>query len=100
MYLRGEHISSLAYMTAHDQAIAEGVEMDCEEISGSDTGDNKNLAVVFGVTALILFAIVNGLISLGATLLENALIAAGGIFSLGFGLITCGRCVGRHSVSA
>lgn len=85
MYLRGEHISSLAYMTAHDQAIAEGAEMDSEETSGSDTGHNKKLAIVFGVPALILCAIVGVLIVLGATLLENALIAAGGIFSLGFG---------------
>lgn len=59
--------------------------MDSKKTSGSDTGHNKNLAIVFGVTALILFAIVIVLIALGATLQENALIAAGGIISLGFG---------------
>lgn len=59
--------------------------MDSKKTSGFDTGHNKNLAIVFGVTALILFAIVIVLIALGATLQENALIAAGGIISLGFG---------------
>lgn len=59
--------------------------MDSEENSGSHIGHNKNLAIAFGVTALILFAIVGVLIAFGATLQENALIAIGGIISLGFG---------------
>lgn len=60
-------------------------EMDSREPSNSHTGHDKNLAIVFGVTALILFAIVGVLIALGTTFQENALIAVGGIVSLGFG---------------
>lgn len=59
--------------------------MDSKETSESKTGHNKNLAIVFGVTAIILFTIVGVLIALGATLQQNALIAIGGIISLGFG---------------
>jgi len=59
--------------------------MDSKETSESKTGHNKNLAIVFGVTAIILFTIVGVLIALGATLQQNALIAIGGITSLGFG---------------
>lgn len=59
--------------------------MDSKETSESKTGHNKNLAIVFGVTAIILFAVMGVLIALGATLQENALIAVGGLISLGFG---------------
>lgn len=59
--------------------------MDSKETSESKTGHNKNLAIVFGVTAIILFTIVGVLIALGATLQQNALIAIGGITSLGLG---------------
>lgn len=59
--------------------------MDTAETSRSDAGHHKNLAIVFGVTAFILFAILGVLINLGATLQETTLIAIGGVISLGFG---------------